>query len=525
MYKGNRNSIAKLSWFVVLIVVVSGMFGYLLVSQISKAEALFSSNFKSIYALEGLRKLMDEAYTANTQPAEQQLGKLIKLQKDNMDIAGEAELTFELESLINEYQTAKNLKDDRFIKDVMARIDGQITVLINMNRDEIEFKTMRSNRYLKQLILYGVASLALMLALLFVLARRLEKQNVNMIKSQVITVATRDLSAYEDLYKSLMDKLDFPIALFTEEGEQVYGNRKFNKFLNHLNKKVNDFDQQKELADFLEKIIKEPLNLKFIESINSKYTTLFEGNKVAAEVIDGEKVLKFLMFVNNSHGNLAESFAKAAEDVMAHINSMLMALHASLELGSAQGNSKMLEFIVNARDQGNAAKQILNKALGLQAPGAVVTAHVENDVVATLENVIKSMSAAIDSKHLKLDLVVPPTKIVISSTEGQLKALFTRIISNAIYLAKADETIVVRLGSKDGYAVMCVTNQLYIPREYHEEIFKKDFVSETMHNLNDLALYAARNSAIALDGYLWLESDKAEGSSFWLNIKVENKEI
>lgn len=518
MYKGIKWGGSKLPILLLVLVIITLAGGYHLFKLTLESETLYSTNFRSIYALEGLSKMLEDSYTKSQALPEEQLNKLIKLQKENLDINGEAELTFELESLVNEYQTARTLKDDKFLRDVLLRINSQITVLVNMNRDEIEFKAVRYNRKLKLTIGYGMAIMTSILLVALIASLR-KRDNLNL-HQPVITVQTRDLSAFEDLYKSLMDKIEYPIAMFADDGEQIYANKKFNKLLNRVNKKVNNFETQKDIADSLEHVIAQPLNHKLIEAVNTKLNNHLEGHQIATEVIEGERNLKFLLMISeqNSPGKI-ESITRDIDEALSHINSSMLAIHASLELGSGIMNQKIYEFICNAREECNIAKEVLTRALGIKHGEETVNTG-PCEVSSILEQVTRGLEPAISAKKLEVDLQLPHLPITTKVPEGQIKSLFSRMLINAINIAQSQEKISLKLGYKDGYAILCITNRFYISRELHEEIFKPDFNSDGIPCLNDLGLAHLRSLAITLDGYLWLESSKDEGSSFWLNIKV-----
>jgi signal transduction histidine kinase len=176
-----------------------------------------------------------------------------------------------------------------------------------------------------------------------------------------------------------------------------------------------------------------------------------------------------------------------------------------------------------------AAAQLINNILDFsKIESNRKTYHFER---ASLEDVIAATLKTYDAQFKQHDISVrferPPAPLppALIDTDAVAQA-FMNLLDNAVKYSGPAKEIEVRLGRRDNFATVCVTDHgIGIPREEHEKIFEKFYRVSTglVHDVkgSGLGLSLVKHIAKAHGGRVVVESEPGCGSSFTLYLPIE----
>lgn len=181
------------------------------------------------------------------------------------------------------------------------------------------------------------------------------------------------------------------------------------------------------------------------------------------------------------------------------------------------------EYINHALKGSDRMKHLIEDLLEYSKTGSANFSVEEIDLNILINEVLENLQLMISEKHVKLDIAeLPP----ITANKAQVSTLFQNLISNAIkYCNKTPEVKIAYEDSGLYYIFYVEDNGIGIDEYYRDYVFqifnrlhsKKDFPG------NGIGLAICKRIVKNLNGSIWLESKKGEGSKFSFKVPKEIK--
>jgi len=145
------------------------------------------------------------------------------------------------------------------------------------------------------------------------------------------------------------------------------------------------------------------------------------------------------------------------------------------------------------------------------------------DPLQLVSDVVEGLGTAEERARIQVECPewVPP----VLADPGRLERALENLITNALKYSPADRPVVVRIGSRDGDAIVSVADQgVGIPAEDIPHLFTRFYRAETGKKAEGLGLglYIVRLIVEAHGGRVWVESKVGKGSTFSLTLPCAN---
>ena len=142
-----------------------------------------------------------------------------------------------------------------------------------------------------------------------------------------------------------------------------------------------------------------------------------------------------------------------------------------------------------------------------------------------LQKVIEEFSSQIDHKNLQLTVHIEPDLTVVNAVPGQVKSLWSNLISNAIKYTPSGGSIEITLEFSNGSLVGCVRDSgIGIPPEAQDKLFTEFYRAENAKSMNisgtGLGLVIVKQIVEGIGGEIKVESTLGKGSAFTFTLPV-----
>ena len=140
-----------------------------------------------------------------------------------------------------------------------------------------------------------------------------------------------------------------------------------------------------------------------------------------------------------------------------------------------------------------------------------------NEVILSLDNLYRTSHDG----DIRLNTV--PGKVMIRADKTQMNRLFTNLIQNAIEACDGKEACQIELNEVHVNGVVQISvkdNGAGIPKEMQSKIFVPNFTTKTSGT--GLGLAMCKGIAEQAGGRIWFETEKGEGSTFYVELPVVN---
>ncbi|MDP9364257.1 MAG: ATP-binding protein [Chloroflexota bacterium] len=204
----------------------------------------------------------------------------------------------------------------------------------------------------------------------------------------------------------------------------------------------------------------------------------------------------------------------------------LTALQGTLQLAARRHDDpeRVRRYLGQAEKQARRLARLVEELVDtvrVQA-GALVIAREPVDLGAVAANAVETAQALAQSQ--RIDLAVAEAPLVVEGDAVRLEQVLLNLLANAVTYAPNTERIEVRLGRRDGAAVVDVQDQgPGIPTGDQDRIFARYYRAERTDGANaglGLGLFIAREIASAHGGSLEARSTPGLGTTFTLRLPL-----
>jgi len=551
--------------FAVLLIIANLAFA-ICIKRVSDAFLdSFNPNFRSIFAMDGILQELDKIDNDDPKVIQGKIEKLFIIQQNSIDVSTENSTTLELQNLLNKLYAEILQKNKAQLSGIILEVSNKVRLLTSLNRDEIEFKNTRFTKKLLTLEFIFVLSIMVVVVIAFVLIRKrlaaidaslqsigdsidqaVDGQDVSFAKTKypdinklnnklaIICQGLKNEGSLEhDHYnkvkvalKGMVDNIGYPLALFNTNSEIEYCNKQFDRFLEVINKKINSFEGQKAFATILEEIVKNKAAQSKVNEFNTTFEYELNGNLISSYRVEenGVQLACFIAFKRPESLLNINEIEVSIKDALINLNSIHLALHAAIEGNLGALPNKANEFFYTARNDCFKIKNTLNNIIESRTYGDVGFERGDLDFGKLVIDTVKAFAVLAESKNIQIDVDIPPLELIIHGYTNQLLMLLNTLFDNAIKHSPAKEVVTVKIAKKEGMLLFAINNcGSTIPKEYSEAIFDKYFrIPGDESKGEGIGLFLARKIAEHHGGYIWVESDKSTGTTFWVSIKGKN---
>jgi signal transduction histidine kinase len=148
------------------------------------------------------------------------------------------------------------------------------------------------------------------------------------------------------------------------------------------------------------------------------------------------------------------------------------------------------------------------------------------DIAKIVEEVINDLATFAQAKNTEIKFVKGDTIPNINIDALKMKQVIENIVFNAIRYNKGKGMIEIYLQKKDDMAQLsCKDNGISIDEEEKKHIFSKFYRSPQVMALapdgTGLGLYISKAIVEKHDGYIWFDSKKGDGTTFYISLPIK----
>lgn len=223
-------------------------------------------------------------------------------------------------------------------------------------------------------------------------------------------------------------------------------------------------------------------------------------------------------------------YSVIAHDLRSPMGSIKMVLNMLiLNLPSSSIGDEMYELLTMANQTTEDVFSLLDNLLKWTKSqiGKLKVVYQDIDMVEVVEGVIEIFSMVAGLKKIRIRLESPEV-LAVNADIDMVKTVIRNLISNAIKFSHEDTEILVTVEAKDGMAVVSVKDSgCGIDEENQKKLLHTDTHFSTFGTNNEegsgLGLLLCQDFVIKNGGKLWFTSAKGEGSVFYFDIPLKEK--
>lgn len=223
-------------------------------------------------------------------------------------------------------------------------------------------------------------------------------------------------------------------------------------------------------------------------------------------------------------------YSVIAHDLRSPMGSIKMVLNMLiLNLPSSSIGDEMYELLTMANQTTEDVFSLLDNLLKWTKSqiGKLKVVYQDIDMVEVVEGVIEIFSMVAGLKKIQIRLESPEV-LAVNADIDMVKTVIRNLISNAIKFSHEDTEILVTVEAKDGMAVVSVKDSgCGIDEENQKKLLHTDTHFSTFGTNNEegsgLGLLLCQDFVIKNGGKLWFTSAKGEGSVFYFDIPLKEK--
>lgn len=223
-------------------------------------------------------------------------------------------------------------------------------------------------------------------------------------------------------------------------------------------------------------------------------------------------------------------YSVIAHDLRSPMGSIKMVLNMLiLNLPSSSIGDEMYELLTMANQTTEDVFSLLDNLLKWTKSqiGKLKVVYQDIDMVEVVEGVIEIFSMVAGLKKIRIRIESPDV-LAVNADIDMVKTVIRNLISNAIKFSHEDTEILVTVEAKDGMAVVSVKDSgCGIDEENQKKLLHTDTHFSTFGTNNEegsgLGLLLCQDFVIKNGGKLWFTSTKGEGSVFYFDIPLKEK--
>lgn len=258
------------------------------------------------------------------------------------------------------------------------------------------------------------------------------------------------------------------------------------------------------------------------EDLDEEYTNLAELSRLVSEMAAAQRELaKTKVALERAIQQKNHLLGVAAHEMRNPLTSIRFYSNYLLTHSKALETDKGQRFLRVIAELSEFTSELLDDLLTVSnLESGKLTLHLDrHDLVRLIAQNIETHQMMAENKGIAL--IYDPEEADLPATvdKAKIKQVLNNLLSNAIKFSSPGDTVRVRLGQEDGFAVISVEDEgPGIPEEERERLFepfgKTSVKSTAGERSTGLGLSISRNIVEGHRGRIWVESEVGKGSSF-----------
>lgn len=146
------------------------------------------------------------------------------------------------------------------------------------------------------------------------------------------------------------------------------------------------------------------------------------------------------------------------------------------------------------------------------------------DLLEVVQNAVEVAEVTADKRGMHIEFDLPPAPVMLMADRNRLSQVLDNLLSNAIKYGKENTPVLLKVIAERDWVVLSVQNRgQAIPEEKRERIFERMYRMDpsSVHPGSGLGLAIVKRIVEAHHGRVWVESEKGQGSTFYVKLPVE----